>query len=57
MPRFEIAFCDGKTVVKTTDTPDEAKTQAKAERTQQMPRDTPRSAPEVKVARVTRLVE
>lgn len=53
MPRYEVVFVDGKSLVKDTSNGDEAKRQAKAERMREMPPDTPRSAPEVKVARVT----
>jgi len=57
MPKFLVEFVDGKQVVKTTDTADQAKTQARTERRSTVPADTPRSAPEVKIARVTRLDE
>lgn len=57
MPNFAVVFVDGKTLVKNTDTADQAKAQARAERRQQVPPDTPRSAPEVKIASVTRLAE
>jgi len=55
MPRYEVTFVDGKSVVKDAPDGTEAKRQAKAERTRECPPDTPRSAPEVKVARVTPL--
>lgn len=55
MPKFEVEFVDGKKLVKDRDTADQAKSEAKAERRMFVPRDTPNSAPEVKVARVTRL--
>ena len=55
MPRFEVEFVDGEKVVKDVDTGDIAKSQAKAERRANYPRDTPASAPEVKVKKVTRL--
>lgn len=55
MPKFEIEFVDGQKVVKEKNTADDAKAAAKHERRADLPRDTPRSAPEVKVARVTRL--
>jgi len=57
MPKFEVAFVDGKKLVKDTNTADEAKAQAKQERRAPLPRDTPGSAPEVKVTSVTRLAE
>lgn len=57
MPRFEVTFVDGTKIVKQTDTADQAKAQAKAEQRQKVPADTPRSAPDVKVASVTRLAE
>lgn len=57
MPKFEVAFVDGKTVVKDKDTADQAKAEAKAERRAGLVRDVPASAAEVKVARVTRLEE
>lgn len=57
MPKFAIEFCDGRKIVKTTDTADQAKADAKAERRRSVPADTPASAPEVKVARITRLQE
>lgn len=57
MPRFEVQFVDGTKVIKQTDTADQAKAQAKAEQRGKLPEDTPRSAPEVKVASVTRLTE
>ena len=57
MPKFEIAFVDGKKLVKETSTADEAKAQAKQERRALLPRDTPGSAPEVKVTSITRLAE
>jgi len=55
MPKFEIAFVDGKRIVKEAPTADAAKSAAKQERRADMPRDTPGSAPEVKVTRVERL--
>lgn len=55
MAKFEIEFVDGKKAVKEASTADEAKGAAKHERRSQMPRDTPGSAPEVKVTRVTKL--
>ena len=55
MPDFEVEFVDGSKVVKTTDTADQAKAQAKTDAFAKVPRDTPRSAPEVKVKSVTRL--
>lgn len=55
MPKFEVEFVDGRRVVKTTDTADTAKAQARAERRSTVPPDTPRSAAEVKIARVTKL--
>ena len=55
MPRYEVVFCDGKSLVKDAPSGDEAKRQAKAERTRECPPDTPRSAPEVKVERVVPL--
>lgn len=55
MPKFEVEFCDGKKAVVEKNTADEAKSSAKHERRQEMPRDTPASAAEVKVARVTKL--
>lgn len=55
MAKFEIEFVDGKTIVKDANTADEAKSAAKHERRSPMPRDTPGSAPEVKVTRVIRL--
>lgn len=57
MPKFEVQFVDGKTIVKDKDTADQAKAEAKAERRVGLPRDVPASAAEVKVARVTRLEE
>lgn len=55
MGKFEIEFVDGKKFVKDANTADEAKASAKHERRAPMPKDTPGSAPEVKVTRVTRL--
>ncbi len=55
MPKFEVEFFDGKKVTREANTADDAKVAAKHERRQDVPRDTPASAPEVKVARVTRL--
>ena len=57
MPKYDVEFCDGRHVVKTTNTAAEAKGQAKAQRRATLPPDTPRSAPEVKVARVTQVEE
>jgi len=57
MPKFEIAFVDGKKIVKDAGTPDEAKAAAKQERRAPLPKDTPGSAPEVKVTSVTRLTK
>ena len=57
MAKFEIAFVDGTKVIKEASTADEAKAMAKHERRAPMPRDTPGSAPEVKVTSVTRLQE
>lgn len=57
MPKFEIQFVSGKRVVKEAGTADEAKSQAKNEARAGLPRDTPGSAPEVKVTSVTRLAE
>jgi len=55
MPKFEVEFRDGKKIVRDANTADDAKTAAKHERRQDVPRDTPASAAEVKVALVTRL--
>lgn len=55
MPKFEVAFVDGKKLVKDAGTASEAKAMAKQERRAPMPRDTPGSAAEVKVTGVTRL--
>jgi len=55
MPKFEVEFRDGKKVVRDANTADDAKTQAKEERRRDLPRDTPASAAEVKVARVSKL--
>lgn len=55
MPKFEVEFVDGRKIVKEKNTADEAKASAKHERRADMPRDTPASAPEVKVKRVTRV--
>ena len=55
MPKYEVTFCDGGTVIKTKNTAAEAKASARAERRAKLPPDTPRSAAEVKVARVTQL--
>ena len=55
MAKYEVEFCDGKKAVRATDTAAEAKASAKAERRAHLPPDTPRSAAEVKVARVTLL--
>ena len=57
MNRFEVQFVSGKRVVMEANTADEAKTRAKQEARQGLPRDTPGSAPEVKVTSVTRLAE
>ena len=57
MPKFEVLFVDGQTVVKDVDTADLAKAQARAERRGLVPPDTPASAPEVKIARVKRLAD
>ena len=55
MPNFEVVFCDGKRIVKSAETADRAKSVARAERRASMPHDTPRSAAEVKIARVAKL--
>lgn len=55
MPKFEVRFCDDKTIVVDKDTADAAKAVARAQRRAGVPPDTPRSAPEVKIASVTRL--
>jgi hypothetical protein len=55
MPKFEVKFCDDKTVVLDVDTADVAKARARAQRRSTVPPDTPRSAPEVKIASVTRI--
>ena len=55
MPPFEVKFCDGKSVVIDTGTADDAKARARAQRRAGVPPDTPRSAPEVKIASVTNL--
>lgn len=55
MPKYEVEFCDGKHIVKEANTAAEAKAQAKAERRHTLPPDTPRSAAEVKVARVVQI--
>lgn len=57
MPRFEVEFVDGRRVVELCDTADIAKARAKASRRQLVPADTPRSAPEVKITRVSKLEE
>lgn len=55
MPRYEVTFVDGKSIVRDAAHGDQAKREAKAERRREVPDDTPRSAPEVKVAKVTPL--
>lgn len=57
MATFEVEFCDGRKMVKHTDTADQAKRDARVDRAQTVPHDTPRSAPEVKIKSVTRLEE
>ena len=52
MPTYEVEFCDGKRLVRSASTAAEAKASAKLERRAHVPPDTPRSAAEVKVARV-----
>lgn len=53
MPRYEVTFLDGKSIVLERSNGDEAKRAAKVEKRRDVPPDTPESAPEVKVARVT----
>lgn len=55
MPKFEIEFRDGQKVVKEANTRDDAKLKAKTERRQDLPRDTPNSAAEVMVRRITQV--
>lgn len=55
MGQFEVEFRDGRKVTKEANTADDAKRAAKTERTADLPRDTPRSAAELMVKRVTRL--
>jgi hypothetical protein len=55
MPNFEVTFCDGKTLVVNTATADQAKQRTRTIRRAQVPPDTPASAAEVKIARVTLL--
>jgi hypothetical protein len=55
MPKYEVTFVDGKKVVKDAPDPGSAKERARADRRGQVPPDTPRSAPEVKIARVSQL--
>ena len=57
MSSFEVEFVDGTTMIKDTDTADQAKAQARTEQRAKYPADTPRSAAEVKIKRVTRLEE
>lgn len=55
MPKFEVEFVDGTKIVKAADTPDIAKAQARQDQRAKVPADTPKSAAEVKIAKVTRL--
>lgn len=55
MPQFEVEFVDGKKLVVDTATPEQAKAQTRNTRRGQLPPDTPRSAAEVKIKRVTPL--
>lgn len=55
MAKFEVEFRDGRKAVVEKNTADEAKAAAKHDRRSELPRDTPASAAEVKVAKVTRL--
>lgn len=55
MPKYDVAFCDDKVVTKEAPTADDAKRRAKLDRAVNLPPDTPKSAPEMKVARVTRV--
>ena len=57
MPKFEVTFDDGQAVVLDAGTADEAKARARARRRATVPPDTPRSAPEVKIARVAKLTD
>jgi len=55
MPKFEVEFLDGKKFVVDASTADQAKAKTRADRSATVPPDTPASAPEVKIKRVTPL--
>lgn len=55
MAKFEVEFRDGHKTVENTNTADDAKVKAKTDRMRDLPRDTPKSAAEMMVAKVTKL--
>lgn len=55
MPKFEVEFRDGHTAIKDANTADDAKAKARVDRRRDLPTDTPKSASEVLVKRVTQL--
>lgn len=55
MPTFEVEFLDGTKSIQKTSTADDAKRRARGEQLGKVPGDTPMSAPEVKIKRVTQL--
>lgn len=55
MKKYEVEFQDGHKTTVERNTADDAKAHARNERRQGLPRDTPASAAEVKVKRVTAL--
>lgn len=55
MPKYEVEFRDGRKEVVDKNTADEAKAATKNARRQELPRDTPASAPELMVKRVTKV--
>lgn len=55
MPNFEVEFVDGTKHVIDTATADQAKQRARQKQRETVPADTPASAAEVKVKRVTAL--
>jgi hypothetical protein len=55
MAKFEVEFRDGHKEVVDKNTADDAKAASRNARRQELPRDTPKSADELMVKRVTKL--